>query len=313
MAIKDLALFKLAGSALKKVKDKVAGVSEKKPNNSDVTKTGESVQETFKAMLGKTKDTEVSEVTVSEKAKTVTKKNNDDIQEKVSSKALDTKSTPKVEKEETTLKTPATKEKMAKKATKPVAKSTTQKVVEKETVSKEHTKAKSVAKKTTQTTKEKATSKAKKPIDKKVESKKAKSTAKETTSTTKEKVTKKATTASSSTKPTKREAKINLYTKDIKKHYGSVDESFLAIIVKNLGPSIYRKDAELVSCSDPKELETVRKNFLIKKLGFDKSENEMLDGEIAKVCETLKGVRTKYRATFHYILAKNLKKESALS
>ncbi len=111
----------------------------------------------------------------------------------------------------------------------------------------------------------------------------------------------------------KRAAKIKLYTKDVKKHYGSVDVEFLEIIVKNLGPSIYRRDAESVSCGDIKELDTVRKNFLIKKLGFDKSEKEMLDSEIQKVCEAMKGTRTKYRATFYYILAKNLKKESALS
>lgn len=111
----------------------------------------------------------------------------------------------------------------------------------------------------------------------------------------------------------KREAKIKLYTEDVKKHYGSVDTDFLNIVVKNLGPSIYRKDAESVSCTDPKELETVRKNFCLKKLGFEKSQNEMLDSEIKKVCETMKDTRIKYRATFYYILAKNLKKESALN
>ncbi len=111
----------------------------------------------------------------------------------------------------------------------------------------------------------------------------------------------------------KRLAKIALYTKDVKKHYGSVDEAFLDIVVKNLGPSIYRRDAESVSCTDPKELETVRKNFLIKKLGFNKSENDMLDNEIKKVCEIMKSSKIKYRATFYYILAKNLKKESALN
>jgi len=129
---------------------------------------------------------------------------------------------------------------------------------------------------------------------------------------TKKSVTKKTTTKKEPT-GSKKAAKIKLYTEDIKKHLGSVDDDFLAIVVKNLGPSIYRKDAELVSCSDSKELDTVRKNFLIKKLGFDKSEQEMLDGEIQKVCEVLKGVRTKYRATFYYMLAKNLNKESALS
>lgn len=112
---------------------------------------------------------------------------------------------------------------------------------------------------------------------------------------------------------TKREEKIKKYVTDVKKHYGSVDEAFVEVIVKNLGPSIYKRDAESVSCSDPKELDYLRNNFLIKKLGFEKSDKEMLDSEIQKVCEMMKGTRTKYRATFYYILAKNLKKESALS
>ena len=124
---------------------------------------------------------------------------------------------------------------------------------------------------------------------------------------------KKTTTAKKEQTGSKREAKIKLYTKDVKKHYGSVDANFLDIIVKNLGPSIYRKDAQSVSCTDPKELDTVRKNFCIKKLGFDKSETKMLDEEIKKVCNTMKTSKIKYRATFYYILAKNLKKESALN
>ena len=107
-------------------------------------------------------------------------------------------------------------------------------------------------------------------------------------------------------------AKIALYIKDIKKHYGTVDEEFVAIIVKNLGPSIYKKDAELVSCSNPKELDTVRKSFLMKKLGIDASIG-VLNAAIQDVCTELKGVRNKYRATFYYALAKKFKKESALS
>ena len=110
----------------------------------------------------------------------------------------------------------------------------------------------------------------------------------------------------------KKAAKIALYIKDIKKHYGEVDEDFVAIIVKNLGPSIYKKDAELVSCSDQKELDTVRKNFLIKKLGINTSEG-VLDAAIKDVCEELKSTRIKYRATFYYRLAKKFKKESVLS
>lgn len=271
MAIKDLALFKLAGSVLKKAKDKIVGGSAKKLQESVTSQKDESVQETFRAMVGKTKEQEVSEVGVDKDLKTKT-------EEKEVSRAS----------------------------------------VKSETLEKVTTKSTKIAKE--KTTLKSETKKTKKPASKKSAPKKV--AEKEVTSTAKKSITPKATTAKKeSTKATtkkadsgtKREAKIKLYTKDVKKHYGSVDDLFLAIIVKNLGPSIYRKDAELVSCADSKELETVRKNFLIKKLGFDKSENEMLDGEIKKVCESMKGTRAKYRATFYYILAKNLKKESALS
>jgi len=163
--------------------------------------------------------------------------------------------------------------------------------------------------------KKKATT-TKKPVTNKTEVNKKTSVKKTTTSKTKSKVTptKKTSTKKkpAAEKGSKRDEKIALYIKDIKKHYGEVDEAFVAIVVKNLGPSIFRKDAESVSCSDPKELDTVRRNFLIKKLGLDASKG-VLDAAIQDVCTELKGVRTKYRATFYYALAKKFKKESALS
>tara|TARA_B110000305_G_C18928591_1_gene398473 strand:- start:92 stop:370 length:279 start_codon:yes stop_codon:yes gene_type:complete len=45
-----------------------------------------------------------------------------------------------------------------------------------------------------------------------------------------------------------------------------VDESLLIKVAKGLGPAIYNADASKVSGSDKKELETVKNNFLIKKL-----------------------------------------------
>ena len=202
------------------------------------------------------------------------------------------------------------------------AKKTTTKKAQKTTESKTATATKkSAAKK--ETTKKAPAKKAatKKPASKKVETK-AETTKKSTTKTAtakkaapKKPATKKASTSTKKTatpKGSKRDEKIALYIKDIKKHYGEVDEAFVAIVVKNLGPSIYRKDAELVSCSDPKELDTVRRNFLMKKLGIDASKG-VLDAAIQDVCIELKGVRTKYRATFYYALAKKFKKESALS
>ena len=124
---------------------------------------------------------------------------------------------------------------------------------------------------------------------------------------------KKTNTATKATpKGTKKAEKIALYTKAFKKQYGDVDADFLEIIVKNLGPSIYKKDAELVSCSDPKELDTVRKNFLIKKLGL-KEDKEILDAAIKEVCEELKDSSKKYRVLFYYRLAQKFKKETVLS
>ncbi len=260
MAIKDLALFKLIGSVVKKGKDKITGVVKE----SGTEKTDESVQETFKAMVGKDSEPVSAESAVPQKTEIKTAEK---MTKEEAPKIADTKTT-------------------TVKAEEPIAKkSTPKKVVKKTTTTKDK---KQPVKKST---------KAVAPKSEKSVPKKSKTP----------------TPAKKEPTGTKRDAKIKLYTEDVKKHYGSVDESFLAIIVKNLGPSIYRKDAELVSCSDPKELETVRKNFLIKKLGFDKSENEMLDSEIKKVCETMKSAKLKYRATFHYILAKNLKKELALS
>lgn len=112
--------------------------------------------------------------------------------------------------------------------------------------------------------------------------------------------------------PSKREQKLKLYHDDILKHLGEVDDNFLQIVVKNLGPSIYRKDAETVSCSDPKELETVKNNFLVRKLKMKKEDKEALDATVQEVCEKLKGVKNRYRATFYYMLAKNLGKEDEL-
>lgn len=83
----------------------------------------------------------------------------------------------------------------------------------------------------------------------------------------------------------------------------------LAAVTKGLGPSIYKADAETVSGSDPKELETVKKNYLIKKLGL--ADSPALDEGIAEVMERIgKSERNKYRAVVYYMLMKKFDKES---
>ena len=83
----------------------------------------------------------------------------------------------------------------------------------------------------------------------------------------------------------------------------------LKAVTKGLGPSIYKRDAETVSGSDPKELETVKKNFLIKKLGL--ADTPALDTAIGEVMEKIgKSERNKYRAVVYYMLVKKFDKES---
>lgn len=219
---------------------------------------------------------------------------------KTSTKTAKT-STKKAPAKKTSTKKTSTKETITKTVSKkPAAKKT----ATKKTTAKTTEETKTAVKKTTIKKAPEKKPVAKKPVAKKTVSKKASEKKPATKSTTTQKQT--------APKGGKRAEKIALYIKDIKKHYGEVDEDFVAIIVKNLGPSIYKKDAELVSCSDPKELDTVRKNFLMKKLGIDASRG-VLDAAIADVCQELKSTRTKYRATFYYALAKKFKKESVLS
>lgn len=99
------------------------------------------------------------------------------------------------------------------------------------------------------------------------------------------------------------------YKAEFKKLKVSFDEDLLTKVAKGCGPSIYNKDAATVAGSDPKELETVKKNFLMKKLGL--TEKDDLDGAISKVVDTFgSSNRNKYRAMFYYLLTKEFKKES---
>lgn len=107
----------------------------------------------------------------------------------------------------------------------------------------------------------------------------------------------------------KREALIEKYAADLKEKCGvTPDMDLLKKVTVALGPSIYNADSSTVSGSDPKELETVKKNFLIKKLGM--KDGPDLDKAIDSVLETYgKSNRNKYRAVIYYLLVKHFKKE----
>ncbi len=99
------------------------------------------------------------------------------------------------------------------------------------------------------------------------------------------------------------------YIANIKNYVTDVDEGVVNGIVKHLGIALQSKDASLVSCSDPSELERVRNSFLKKKLGRTESDEE-LDQAIADVCKKMSGERRKSRVTFYYLLTVNYNQQS---
>jgi len=104
--------------------------------------------------------------------------------------------------------------------------------------------------------------------------------------------------------------KVEHYIAASKKLGLGLSDDLISKVTAGLGPSIYKQDAETVSCSDSSELDTVKKNFLEKKLGLSASEAE-LDAAIKKVCEAMgSSNRHKYRALFYALLTKEFGKES---
>lgn len=88
-----------------------------------------------------------------------------------------------------------------------------------------------------------------------------------------------------------------------------VDRPLLDAIGKSLGPSLYKRDALLVAAAQKSELETIKKNFLIKKLGCE--DGPKLDKAMQKAVDKIgRSRKNKLRPVFYYILVKELKKES---
>lgn len=82
------------------------------------------------------------------------------------------------------------------------------------------------------------------------------------------------------------------------------DVDALTAVAKGLGPSIYLADASLVSCSDQTELDRVKNNYVINKLGLADGPN--VDAAIATVCAKMKSATRKHRAVFYYLLKAEL-------
>lgn len=111
----------------------------------------------------------------------------------------------------------------------------------------------------------------------------------------------------------KTEEKVEKYVQDFKEKIGeNPDVELMRKVTKACGPSIFNSDAETISSSSPSELETVKQNFMVKKLGLKDDEN--LDAGLELVIEKYgKSNRSKYRAVVYYLLTKFYKKEAVFN
>ncbi len=102
---------------------------------------------------------------------------------------------------------------------------------------------------------------------------------------------------------------IELYQSENKRLNLGLTKKLIEKVARGLGPSIYKADSNTVSGSDKKELATVKKSYLLKKLGLE--DGPKLDDAIAGVMDKMgKGNRKKYRDLVYALLCTKFKKES---
>ncbi|MCC1491202.1 DUF2853 family protein [Cognatishimia sp. F0-27] len=108
----------------------------------------------------------------------------------------------------------------------------------------------------------------------------------------------------------KRDDLIEKYADDLRKKCGmEPDMALLTKVTIGCGPAIYDADASTVASSQEGELETVKNNFLIKKLGL-KDGPELMEAIQSVVATYGQSERNKYRAVVYYMLTKHFSKES---
>ncbi len=107
----------------------------------------------------------------------------------------------------------------------------------------------------------------------------------------------------------KRQEYIEKYANEIKEKLGlTPNMDLLTKVTIGCGPAIYLPDAEVIAGSNNTELETVKQNFLVKKLGL--KDGPELDKGLAEVMEQYgKSNRNKYRAVVYYLLTLKFKRE----
>ncbi|KPQ06878.1 MAG: Protein of unknown function (DUF2853) [Rhodobacteraceae bacterium HLUCCA12] len=107
----------------------------------------------------------------------------------------------------------------------------------------------------------------------------------------------------------RRDELIARYADDLRNKCGmEPDMELLTKVTIGCGPTIYDADAATVAATQPGEMETVKTNYLIKKLGL--ADGPHLDQALDAAIDTYgRSERNKYRAVLYYMLCKHFGKE----
>jgi hypothetical protein len=100
------------------------------------------------------------------------------------------------------------------------------------------------------------------------------------------------------------------YLADVKKYDAGASAAVVDKIVKHLGIALRNRDSALVSCTDPKELDRVKANWISKKLGV--TDAAKAESVVENVCKAMSADSSKSRVTFYYLAAKELGKLGSL-
>lgn len=104
---------------------------------------------------------------------------------------------------------------------------------------------------------------------------------------------------------------IDMYKKELSKLKVKVDDVLLKAVVKSLGPAVYRDDASKFSAADAAELERVKQNFMVRRLGLPNTAK--LDVMLNKAIDRMgRSNKNKYRAVLYYIITQDSKRQAAL-
>ena len=104
---------------------------------------------------------------------------------------------------------------------------------------------------------------------------------------------------------------IDKYKKELSRIKVKVDDVLLKAVVKSLGPAVYREDASMISAADADELERVKQNFMVRRLGL--TDSPKLETMLNKAIDRMgRSKGNKHRAVLYYIITCDSKREAAL-